>query len=140
VKKNIRFSEEQSSCDDSHSASQILRRLWNPKILYRVHKSPPPVPILSQMNPVHTFTPSFPQSHFNIILPFTPSSSECCFPFKLPNQIFYVFRISPLSYMPLSFILPDLIILIIFGEECKLCGWLLIMHFSPARCHIISHF
>jgi hypothetical protein len=40
---------------NSHSASQENPRLlWNVKVLYRLHVSPPLDPILSYMNPVPT--------------------------------------------------------------------------------------
>jgi hypothetical protein len=65
-----------SSEADSHSASKEIPGLWNPNFHYRVHNSPPPVPTLSQINPVHKFPPYFPNIQSNIILLSTPTSSE----------------------------------------------------------------
>jgi len=58
----------------AHSRSnvqEITQLLWNPKVQlhYHVYKEMPLVPILSQMNPVHTLTPYLFKINFNIILP-----------------------------------------------------------------------
>jgi hypothetical protein len=62
------------------ASREFPRILLKPKIHYRVHNSPPVVPVDSQMNPIHSLPSCFIKTHFNIIVlskrSFFPASTQ----------------------------------------------------------------
>ena len=79
------------------ASQEIPCILWNPKARYRIQKRPPPVPILNQLDPLHTPTSHFPKIHLNIILPSTPGSSQWSLSLRFPHQ--NPLHTSPLPHM-----------------------------------------
>lgn len=77
---------------------EIPRLLWNTKIDYHVHKTPPPDPVLSQINPFRTSYLTS-ASHLRLGLP------NCLFPsgFKIILYMIFLFLHLPVhAYVPFA--------------------------------------
>ena len=112
------------------AASQAIPHiLWNPKVHYGIHNSPPPVPILSQLDPGHTPTSHFLKIPLNIIPHLRLGLPSGLSPSSFPIKTLYTHLLSPIGATCPAHITLRFITRTILGEEYRslsssLCSFL----------------
>jgi hypothetical protein len=81
---------------------EFLNILWYPKVHCRVHKSPPLVPILGQINSVHSTPSYYSKIRFNIILHLCLCLPSGLLPFGFPIKTLHVLLFAPCVLHALS--------------------------------------
>jgi hypothetical protein len=115
--------------------------LWKQKVYYGIHKSPPPVPVLSQIDSVHAPHHISGRSILAISFHLRLNFSSGFFPSDVPTKTLYAHLHSPIhAKWPDHLILLGLITRIIFGEGCRsLSSLLYSLHSSdPLKTKFLS--
>jgi hypothetical protein len=85
----------------SSANQEISHILWNPKVHFRIHKCPPPVHVMIQLDPNHAPTSHFLRIHLNIILPSKSGFSKWSLFFRrIQQNPVYTSTILLTCYMP----------------------------------------
>jgi hypothetical protein len=79
---------------------QVAPWRHNQKVHRRVYNSPPTIPILSQVNPLHTLPANLPKIHSNPILPSTPRSFKWSLSLGLPHHSLVHFTVPCVPHAP----------------------------------------